>query len=60
MIKFILKLFKKEHQHKMIIERYRYETCSGTGTYSRMVCNKCGWVDFESPWTNIEKPYWIK
>ena len=55
MIKFILNIFKKEHQHKMVVERERHETCSGIFNYSRLICSKCGWVDFKSGWTNVKK-----
>lgn len=59
MIKSLLKLFKKKHQHEMTVERYSFETCSGTNHPSRLICKKCGWVDFESGWTNYKKPDYI-
>lgn len=60
MLKELIRKYRKyrkaRHKHTMVIQQYSEETCEGKKTYSREICRKCGWVDYDSFWTRHNKP----
>ena len=56
--KLLNKFYKsKYHRHNMIVEQYTEETCMGKKKHSRLICKKCGWVNYDSWYTNVKKPF---
>lgn len=53
------KLIKKFSpcKHNMIVEKHIQHTTSQYPIRtSRCICSKCGYIDYNHPWTSIKKP----